>query len=299
MSEEFHIWTIQLGQWRAAAESGIEMIDVTAKSGIKEFAPPFQEVMNYKEGRLSQLQYTDMYMRRMRDSRAQSKAEWKKLIKHKRMAIACYCGAGQYCHRHLFVVNLKQYLEELGHKVNIRGELRKALPSLEPKPIPEGGSDVYPFYTKEHPFSNWNPRGFTVKNVYFHHGECFMMYCKAKLMGDHATAELILKEKDPGECKRLGKLVTPYDDALWRERAPNIMCHGWLQKAKEHPDIAMLLLSTGNKILVEASKRDMIWGAGVDEDDPRIYFPDQWPGTNDHGKVLMRTRMKLQEDVIF
>jgi hypothetical protein len=74
---------------------------------------------------------------------------------------------------------------------------------------------------------------------------------------------------------------------------------GCLQKAREHPEIREYLLSTGNDILVEASKSDVIWGVGIAKDDPRIYDQSQWRGMNLLGEIWMDVRRILQAEVIF
>ena len=42
-------WTLQMGKWRLAKSRNIEVIDITAKSGIAAFAPDFALVMQYKQ----------------------------------------------------------------------------------------------------------------------------------------------------------------------------------------------------------------------------------------------------------
>lgn len=54
------------------------------------------------------------------------------------------------------------------------------------------------------------------------------------------------------------------------------------------------LLSTGDKILAEASPYDTIWGIGLEASDFDSTHPDRWPGKNLLGKVLMRVREELK-----
>lgn len=54
------------------------------------------------------------------------------------------------------------------------------------------------------------------------------------------------------------------------------------------------LLSTGNKILVEASPLDTIWGVGFDEENLNIYNPTMWRGKNILGFALMEVRDELR-----
>lgn len=304
MSETYRIWTIQLPKWRLAEQSNIYCLDITAKSAKgdnKVFAPLMNDVMRYKDGHLSEAQYTDIYLRKMRDSRKSHPDAWKSLQNEKRVAVMCYCPAGCFCHRLLFARDMKNYLESLGHIVLLEGELTKPVAKVSPPDNqPERPArEVVGFHGKEDLLSNWNNRGFTIKGVYFAHGEQFMMYCKAKLMGDHATAELILAEPDPGECKKLGRRVTPFDKPLWDARCKRIVYIGCLQKAREHSDVAEYLLSLRNKIIAEASKSDKLWGVGLAKGDPRLQDPSQWLGANGLGDVWMEVRTTLESEVVF
>lgn len=304
MGDMYQIWTLQISRSKKTDRNEIHLLDTTAKSGIREFAPAWNDVMRYKDGYLSKEQYTDIYLRKMRDSQTSFPSMWKRLLEHKKVAVMCYCTPGKFCHRHLFVPLMAKYLEERGHTVQLMGELNGSQyqPDLE---IPESvvsnsrEKQIIPFYSADDPLSNHSRRGFTIKGIKFAHSEQFIMYCKAKLMGDHAKAAEILIAHHPQQCKILGREVTPYDERLWSLKRRPIAVRGAYQKAIEHPEIKEYLLSTGNAILVEASKSDKLWGVGIAKDDPRIYDPSQWQGLNLCGEVWMEVRRKLQEDVVF
>lgn len=301
MGDLYQIWTVQMARVRHIKDPEIHPLDTTAKSGTKEFAPHFNDVMRYKDGFLSENQYTDIYLRKMRDSQQQFPSVWKRLLKHKKVAVICYCTPGKFCHRHLFAPLMKKYLEDQGHQVKLMGELNG--PNYAPMPesivsIPRE-QKIIPFYGKEDLLSNHNPSGFLVKGVWFDHGEQFLMYCKSKLMGDHVTAERILKEKNPQGCKMLGRAVTPWDETLWKLKRRGIMNRGCYEKAKQNPHVDEYLLSTDNHILVEASGSDRNWGVGISKDDPRIYDMNQWQGLNLLGESWMWARRKRQEEIIF
>ena len=54
-----------------------------------------------------------------------------------------------------------------------------------------------------------------------------------------------------------------------------------------------IILSTGDKILVEASPYDTIWGVGLGENNDLILDEKNWKGTNFLGEVLMDVRKSL------
>ncbi|MNI91462.1 hypothetical protein D3C73_1491250 [compost metagenome] len=58
--------------------------------------------------------------------------------------------------------------------------------------------------------------------------------------------------------------------------------------------MARRLLATGDRILVEASPSDKIWGIGLAPDDPNAQIPARWLGQNLLGKALMEVREYLR-----
>jgi len=70
---------------------------------------------------------------------------------------------------------------------------------------------------------------------------------------------------------------------------------GSYQKFAQHAELRNHLLSTGDKVLVEASPVDKIWGIGMKGDDPAACHPALWKGENLLGFALMEARAKLRE----
>nr|WP_202801415.1 NADAR family protein [Pseudomonas luteola] len=60
------------------------------------------------------------------------------------------------------------------------------------------------FFSEKDVFSNWYRSDFVVKGIRFNCVEQFMMYCKAKLFADEATANKILEAGHPRDQKVLG-----------------------------------------------------------------------------------------------
>jgi len=72
-----------------------------------------------------------------------------------------------------------------------------------------------------------------------------------------------------------------------------IVVAGNLAKFSQNPDFRDFLLTTKNRILVEASPVDKIWGIGLAADDKKIENPRLWKGLNLLGFALMEVRKQL------
>ena len=141
--------------------------------------------------------------------------------------------------------------------------------------------------------SQWFPAPFTVAGLRYPTAEHYMMAEKARLFGDAAVAEKILQNPEPGAAKALGRQIANFDEERWVAAREAIVLAGSRAKFAAHPPLRDFLLATGTKILVEASPLDCIWGAGLAHNDPRLNQPEQWPGLNLLGFVLMRLRAEL------
>ncbi|BCY10134.1 NADAR family protein [Actinoplanes sp. L3-i22] len=141
--------------------------------------------------------------------------------------------------------------------------------------------------------SQWSPEGFTVDGDRFATAEHYMMWRKAVLFGDTASAGRILAAGHPREAKTLGGRVTPFDQQTWNENRFAIVAEGNFQKFQQNPDLRTYLAATHDRVLVEASPMDRVWGIGLTREDPRASDPDQWRGLNLLGFALMEARARL------
>lgn len=114
-----------MAQWRLAQSKDIFFLDITAKSGLLCFAPEMQNVMRYKRGELDEVEYTELYLAKMQESKRRYPVRWRCLAEHPRIAFACYCKPFAYCHRVLFTQLVKDHLESQGLDVVLEGELVK------------------------------------------------------------------------------------------------------------------------------------------------------------------------------
>lgn len=145
--------------------------------------------------------------------------------------------------------------------------------------------------------SNWYTSEFTLWGITFNCSEQAFMYAKAIKFDDAEIATQILHEYEPSRQKKLGRLIKNYDDAIWNEVRYDIMVE--ILRAKfSNPQKSLItkeLLATGDRIIVEASPYDKIWGVGLSEEDIRILDERNWKGYNLLGKALMQVRSELQE----
>ncbi len=123
--------------------------------------------------------------------------------------------------------------------------------------------------------------------------EHWMMAEKAKLFKDSEMFEKILKANNPKSAKSLGRKVQNFDLNIWEENCYGIVKEGNLHKFQSDSNLKSFLLSTSNKIIVEASPYDKIWGIGLKKDNPKSLNPKTWNGTNLLGFALMEVRDEL------
>jgi hypothetical protein len=137
-------------------------------------------------------------------------------------------------------------------------------------------------------FSNFYRCQFLYENESCHSSEQAMMYGKAVLMGDEATADKIIKASTPRACKILGRQVKPWNEELWKAERLNLMTEILVCKFSQNSELKRKLLETGDCKIAEASPRDTIWGIGIGVQSARR--GRAWRGSNLLGQALMATR---------
>lgn len=146
--------------------------------------------------------------------------------------------------------------------------------------------------------SQWYPSSFEFLGIDFPTAEHRMMYCKANLFyhsDNHKLANMILKAETPAEAKKLGRLVKNFDQQKWDEHKYHIVFLANMLKFSQNLNLKGFLLSTGDRIIVEASPYDTIWGIGMKESDPGVMNPYNWKGENLLGYALMEVRDFLRD----
>lgn len=159
-------------------------------------------------------------------------------------------------------------------------------------------TDEYVFFWSG-PFSNWHPSTFTMPcggfATRFSCAEQAMMLIKANTFGDSEIAKKIMATKDPKEQKALGRKVKGFDPVVWDSVKMDEAHEFLLRKFYQNPELRDILENTGDKIIVEASPYDTVWGIGMGVDKyPQILNPDNWKGENLLGIALMKVREELR-----
>lgn len=138
--------------------------------------------------------------------------------------------------------------------------------------------------------SQWWPSPFTVDGVEYATAEHYMMAEKARLFGDQEIAARVVAAPHPKAAKDLGRQVAGFDENTWTAHRYGIVVRGSAAKFGGHADLREYLLGTRNRVLVEASPLDRVWGIGLAADDPRAQRPSEWKGLNLLGFALMEAR---------
>ncbi len=147
-------------------------------------------------------------------------------------------------------------------------------------------------------FSNfhWTEGQFRYRGRWVDSSEVGFMLAKALFFDDAETAAKIAAAKSSFEAKALGRQVRGYVDREWEVVREGFMSHVLLAKFDQNPTFAAELKATGDRILIEASPTDRVWGVGLDVEAAAAFAPPgardeiQWPGRNLLGKALMTVR---------
>ena len=109
---------------------------------------------------------------------------------------------------------------------------------------------------------------FILNGIYYISSEHYFMETKASTWPTNKNKylqELILKSPTGKQAKSYGIQVEGFNEEVWNKIKFNVMKIGITEKFNQNPFYLNKLLETGNKILIEASPYDKIWGIGMNE----------------------------------
>lgn len=145
--------------------------------------------------------------------------------------------------------------------------------------------------------SQWFEISFEVGRVKYSSAEHWMMAEKAKTFKDFEILNEIVLAKNPEIVKELGRKIKNFNENTWNTCKYEIVKKGNFHKFSQNEDLKKYLLSTENKVLVEASPYDKVWGIGLGKESPDSIIPDNWNGENLLGFALMEVRDKLKSSL--
>lgn len=143
--------------------------------------------------------------------------------------------------------------------------------------------------------SQWTRTIFFSNGYEFNCCEQYMMARKAWLFGDKQTLKQIMQQGNPKQQKALGRRVRGFDQKRWDRAKFSIVVDGNSLRAAQDKEFRNALLASGDRVIVEASPYDRVWGIGFDEG-AALRNKKHW-GQNLLGKALMQVRKELQKEV--
>lgn len=147
-------------------------------------------------------------------------------------------------------------------------------------------------------FSQWYPAPFILDGIRYLSAEHYMMAEKARIFNDIEIRERIIATSNPGTAKALGREVKGFDQTIWDQQRMEIVIRANEAKFSQNSSMGEFLISTGTRVLVEASPVDKIWGIGLSEQDKEAENPLLWRGLNLLGFALMKVRSTLIEKTL-
>jgi hypothetical protein len=136
------------------------------------------------------------------------------------------------------------------------------------------------FYGKEHPFSNFYPSEVEIDNITYPTTEHYFQAMKAYNTVDKVSITIA---ESPYLAKKLGRSCKARKD--WNSVKAIFMEKAVRAKFTQNEKLKKFLLKSGDKILIEDSPNDYIWGCGRDD-----------TGQNLLGKILMKIREELRNE---
>ncbi len=143
--------------------------------------------------------------------------------------------------------------------------------------------------------SQWWDSKFEEESIVYKTAEHYMMAQKAKLFDDMEIFEKIIVKESPKDVKDLGRQIKSFDAEIWDKHKYQIVKQGNYLKFNQNDSLKQFLIQTKDKILVEASPVDTVWGIGLTEGSPEAKNPNGWRGENLLGFALMEVRDEIKK----
>lgn len=137
---------------------------------------------------------------------------------------------------------------------------------------------------------------FDVNGVTFPTMTHYMVYSKAKLFKDNATADRVLATADVETVKLLENGISGYNENIWVQNRETILYNGLKEKFSQDLILRGKLLATGMEQIGKTGLNDRIWGINLDAKDGKRLNKTNWRGMNLLGKNLMKLRIYIRNN---
>lgn len=191
--------------------------------------------------------------------------------------------------------NYQCFCKEFSKEASGQDVKSKGVPTGEPEYHFFYGHDPKKLGDEQACFSQWYHRWFTVDGHRYNCMEQYMMSEKARLFKDKEMLIAILGESDQAKIKAYGRQVKGFDPEIWHKHCIDIVFKGNYAKFTQNEDLKQYLLATGDKVLVEASPTDTIWGIGM-RATAKAKDHRNWRGQNLLGYTLTRVKQQIMEE---
>mmetsp|Transcript_19181 Transcript_19181/g.32948 ORF Transcript_19181/g.32948 Transcript_19181/m.32948 type:complete len:219 (+) Transcript_19181:54-710(+) len=148
---------------------------------------------------------------------------------------------------------------------------------------------------------NWAIALFEINGHLFHTSEhAIFAVSKAGLFQDAESHRVALTTvfDSPRKSKQFGRMIDNFNADIWNTESFWISDLVLLYKVLQNRPSLEELLSTGTRLICEASRSDLVWGIGYDAAAPEALQRKKWRGENRLGESLMRVRSFLQKILV-
>ena len=164
--------------------------------------------------------------------------------------------------------------------------------------IAGGDAESYVFFYRvegQYGFmSQWQYSPFTLNGKRFATAEQFVMYSKAEIFGDTGVASAIMNSYTihPAQHRRMGRSVRNFEEDVWSHMSLSVAVIANLCKFTHSDEMRNMLMRTNERMIVEASPFDSIWGIGYTAESA-LANRSRW-GQNKLGEALMIVRNMIK-----
>ena len=188
------------------------------------------------------------------------------------------------------IKNVQETISSIYRMLNIQFNYK--FNEIIDKQIPS--TEFHFFWSNSSPFSQWHKSEFELNGITYYSAEQFMMTKKAELFNDEEIKNKILSTNNVRKQKELGRQIKNFNESIWNENKIKIVYIGNKLKFTQNQNLKSELMNTNDKLIVEASPNDKIWGIGLHEEDPNSLNQNEWKGQNLLGNILTILRKDIR-----